>query len=221
MFQGIRNGADAMEGTTFDRAKNSASTTPGAAANSGRDPTTGLGTYPFAAYAAVDRRRAMAFARTLVDSPDELLLVLDEQQCYIAASRSFLATFAIERPEPTGVPLHLIGQGAWDHADLHDLLDASWRREMATCLPSAALEMNAPPFGGRQRRIRLNACAFGFGAGGPRLFLVAAQDVTAWRRAEDILLDQIQCRAADRLAISTVVGLDGPDAGPQRPQTPS
>ena len=71
---------------------------------------------------------ARAFAQAIIDTVREPILVLDQDQRVITASRSFYRTFEVGPEDTEGRLLYELGDGHWDIPKLRLLLEKSYPR---------------------------------------------------------------------------------------------
>jgi two-component sensor histidine kinase len=155
-----------------------------------------------------DVQDAFALAHAIVDTVREPLVVLDEQLCVVAASRSFYVTFKVSRDETQGRLLFELGDGAWDIPKLRLLLGKiiPERGEME----DYEVDHDFPDIG--RRTMLLNARKVFYEAGShANIILLGIEDVTGKRALErekdellkqkDVLLDEIQHRVTNSLQI--------------------
>lgn len=135
-------------------------------------------------------RRAVPAAQQLlldiIDTVREPLLVLDAEFRVLQANRSFLTTFRLEESDAVGVPLFEIGRGQWDIAPLRELLQD--RLAAQPHLNDFDFEHVFPGIG--RKIMMLNARLVSQGPELPRIILLAIEDVTVRRLAEQRLLAQ-------------------------------
>ena len=68
-------------------------------------------------------RESIEYARSVVDTIREPLLVLDADLRVISANRSFYKTFQVEPEETEGKPIFELGNRQWDNPSLRELLE--------------------------------------------------------------------------------------------------
>src|SRR5580700_11879137 len=71
----------------------------------------------------VENKDAGTLAQAIVDTVREPLLVLDQDQRVLAASRSFYQTFKVAGTDTKGKLLYALGDGQWDIPGLRLLLE--------------------------------------------------------------------------------------------------
>lgn len=149
----------------------------------------------------------VALARAIVDTLREPIIILDEDLCVIAASRSFYKQFGLDHDRAQGVALNALSGGHWDIAALEALL-RKIGPEAAT-LENYEVELDLPGLG--HRIFILNARKVFYVDPHPVNILLAFEDVTERRVLErerddllvqkDLLLAEMQHRVANSLAI--------------------
>ncbi|HEY2136422.1 MAG TPA: histidine kinase dimerization/phosphoacceptor domain -containing protein [Xanthobacteraceae bacterium] len=140
--------------------------------------------------------QARAFAQAIIDTVREPFVVLDNDLCVIAASRSFYAAFRVGPDETLGRSLYALGQGQWDIPQLRLLLEKIVPQQGVMEGYEVAHEF--PGIG--QRTMLLNARKVFYEGGSHSTILLGIEDVTARRvlehekaelaRQQDILLEQ-------------------------------
>lgn len=126
-------------------------------------------------------QQARELAESIVQTVREPLLVLDEQLTVVAANRSFYQTFRVAPEETVGVKLYSLGNGQWNIPRLRSLLE--------DILPSNShfddfeVEHDFEHIG--KRTMVLNARRLRREANHTGLILLAIEDVTERRRAEE------------------------------------
>jgi len=125
---------------------------------------------------------ARDYAQSIVDTIREPLLVLNGKFEVISASRAFYDTFEVTPEATEGQVLYTLGNRQWDIPRLHEILE--------TVLPDTSfenfeIEHVFPGIG--QRIMLLNAHRFPGEAGTTQLILLAIEDITERKRAEELL----------------------------------
>jgi len=148
-----------------------------------------------------ETREARDFADAIVNTVREPLLVLTADLRVQRANPSFFQTFQVSREETQGQSLYELGNGQWDVEPLRNALNEVLRRHPG--FADLEIEQSFPKTG--TRTIRLNGCRLA-GKGEPaNAILLALEDVTLRRRAEDALkrsnsdLDQFASMASHDL----------------------
>ncbi len=146
-------------------------------------------------------------AHAIVDTVRDPLLVLDQHQNIIAASRSFYQTFKLDSHNVRGRLLYEIENGQWDIPELRRLLEKIATDDTAVDGYEVAREF--PGIG--HRVMLLNARKVFYEDGTHTKTLLAFEDVTQRRaieeqvqallREKDMLLDEMQHRVANSLQI--------------------
>jgi two-component sensor histidine kinase len=150
---------------------------------------------------------ARALAQAMVDTVIDPMVVLDHELRVVTASRSFYLAFEVDRQETQGRRLGELGEGGWDIAELHGLLDRLLREQGR--LDGFEVHREFPRLG--LRTMILAARVVYYESGGPPSILLQFQDVTDRRILErrledlleqkDVLLKELQHRVANSLAI--------------------
>ncbi len=150
---------------------------------------------------------ARAFAQAIIDTVREPFLVLDNDLCVLAASRSFYQAFKVNRDETFGRPLYALGDGQWDIPKLRVLLEKIIPEQGE--MEDYEVEHEFPGLG--HRTMCLNARKVFYKGGAGTTILLGIEDVTAQRllavekddllRQKDVLLDELQHRVANSLQI--------------------
>src|SRR5437588_375441 len=137
-----------------------------------------------------ERRRAEAdlkalgtYAQDIVDTVREPLLMLDTTLRVQSANRAFYQTFHVSPTETEGQLIYELGNGQWDTPDLRRLLEDIV--PTSSVFNDFELEHTFPVT--RRRAMLLNARKLQAGHHG-ELLVLAMEDVTARKRAEEALL---------------------------------
>jgi two-component sensor histidine kinase len=150
---------------------------------------------------------ASALAQQIVDTIRDPLLVLDQDLRVVTANRAFYQTFRINRPDIHGRPIYGLGDGQWDIPELRLLLEDVASRHAV--MEAYEVEQNFPVIG--RRAMLLNAREIFTQSNAHKLILLAIEDVTDRRAAEqqtadllqlkETLLQEMQHRVANSLQI--------------------
>jgi chemotaxis protein methyltransferase CheR len=150
---------------------------------------------------------ARAFAQAIIDTVREPFLVLDDDLCVLAASRSFYQAFKVNQDETQGRPLYALGDGQWDIPKLRVLLEKIIPEHGV--MEDYVVEHEFPGIG--QRTMLLNARKVFYKGGAGTTILLGIEDITGQRllerekddllRQKDVLLDELQHRVANSLQI--------------------
>ena len=124
------------------------------------------------------------YAQNIVDTVREPLLILDATLRVRSANRAFYQTFQVTPPETEGRLIYELGNGQWDIPDLRTLLEDIV--PMSSVFNDFELEHTFPAIG--RRVMLLNARKLEAGHHG-ELLVLAMEDVTARKRAEESLLE--------------------------------
>jgi len=133
--------------------------------------------------AAEALQEARLYAESIVDTVREPLLVLDEDVRMCSANQSFYATFQVSKEETEGRSLYELGNHDWDTPQLRTLLGEILPQQHV--LNDFEVEHRFESIG--LRTMLLNARALHRGGGRPDLILLAIEDVTERKRAQEAL----------------------------------
>ncbi len=123
------------------------------------------------------------YAQNIVDTVREPLLILDATLRVQSANRAFYQTFHVSPGETEGRLIYELGNGQWDIPDLRILLEDIVPK--SSVFDDFELEHTFPVIG--RRAMLLNARKLQAGHHG-ELLVLAMEDVTARKRAEEALL---------------------------------
>src|SRR5829696_3796159 len=124
------------------------------------------------------------YAQNIVDTVREPLLILDATLRVRSANRAFYQTFQVSSEETEDLLIYELGNGQWDIPDLRTLLEDIVPK--SSVFDDFELEHAFPAIG--RRVMLLNARKLKAGHHG-ELLVLAMEDVTARRRAEEALLE--------------------------------
>jgi PAS domain S-box-containing protein len=124
------------------------------------------------------------YAQNIVDTVREPLLILDATLRVRSANRAFYQTFHVSPAETEGRLIYELGNGQWDIPDLRRLLEDIV--PTSSVFNDFELEHTFPVIG--RRAMLLNARKLQAGRHG-ELLVLAMEDVTARRRAEEALVE--------------------------------
>ena len=124
------------------------------------------------------------YAQDIVDTVREPLLILDATLRVQSANRAFYQTFHVSLAETEGRLIYELGNGQWDIPALRTLLEDIVPK--SSVFDDFELEHTFPVIG--RRVMLLNARKLQAGQHG-ELLVLAMEDVTARRRAEEALLE--------------------------------
>ena len=127
---------------------------------------------------------ALAYADNILATLREPFLVLDQNQRVVTANRSFYQKFRVVPEETLGRFVYDLGNRQWDIPDLRTLLEDIVPK--SSFFEDFELEHTFPEIG--RRVMVLNACKLPAGHHG-ELLLLAMEDVTDRKRAEEALLE--------------------------------
>ncbi len=129
---------------------------------------------------------AREFAESIVDTVREPLMVLDEGLTILSVSASFHKVFGTNRTDLIGKSIFLIQGRQWDVPSLRALLDAMLSEK--TTVEAFDLSLQSGNLG--QRNMVLNARVIEGGLEDKRLILLALEDVTERRQAQQAVADR-------------------------------
>jgi PAS domain-containing protein len=135
------------------------------------------------------------YAQNIVDTVREPLLILDASLRVQSANRAFYQTFHVSPVETEGHLIYELGNGQWDIPALRTLLEDIV--PTSSVFDDFELEHTFPAIG--RRVMLLNARKLEAGQHG-ELLVLAMEDVTARRRAEEALLKPGLCKARSSTA---------------------
>src|SRR3982751_3834410 len=124
------------------------------------------------------------YALNIVDTVREPLLILDTTLRVRSANRAFYQTFQVSAEETVDRLIYELGNGQWDIPDLRTLLEDIVPK--SSVFNDFELEHTFPVIG--RRVMLLNARKLQAGRHG-ELLVLAMEDVTARKRAEEALLE--------------------------------
>src|SRR5688500_2456691 len=124
------------------------------------------------------------YAQNIVDTVREPLLILDATLRVRSANRAFYQTFHVSPGETEGRLIYELGNGQWDIPDLRTLLEDIVPK--SSVFDDFELDHTFPVIG--RRVMLLNARKLQAGHHG-ELLVLAMEDVTARKRAEEALLE--------------------------------
>lgn len=150
---------------------------------------------------------ACEFAQGIVDTVREPVLVLDQELCVVAASRSFYTKFEVKPEDTKGRRLYELGDGQWDIPKLRLLLEDIIPAHGV--MEDYEVEHEFPGLG--HRVICLNARQLSFDDRRPPTILLGVEDVTQRNalllekeellQEKDVLLYELQHRISNSLKI--------------------
>ena len=150
---------------------------------------------------------ALALSHAIIDTVRDPLLVLDQDQRIVAASRSFYQTFKLAGNDLRGQVLFDIDGGQWNIPELRELLDTI-AKDRAT-IEGYEVDREFPVIGRRIMLLNVRKVFYEQDAHGT--VLLAFEDITHRRAVEqqvqelmqekDMLLEELQHRVANSLQI--------------------
>jgi PAS domain S-box-containing protein len=124
------------------------------------------------------------FAESVVESLRTPVVVLRSDLRVRTANRAFCEAYGLQHTEIQNQPFHRIGDGQWNLPELR----SAFERLSADHTPIENLELEQEFINAGKRTVSINARPIA--ADGEHQILVAVDDITAHRRAEEILLHQ-------------------------------
>jgi two-component sensor histidine kinase len=150
---------------------------------------------------------ALALSHAIIDTVRDPLLVLDENHCVTAASRSFYQTFQLAGVDVRGQLLFEVDGGQWNIPELRTILDTIATDQKT--VENYEVDREFPRIG--RRIMCLNARMVFYERGTHSSILLAFEDITARHAIEqqvkalliekDMLLEEMQHRVANSLQI--------------------
>ena len=128
-------------------------------------------------------REALAFMESIVETVREPLVVLDAQLRVVAANPSFYRTFQVTPEETEGRFLYDLGNRQWDIPRLRELLEKIIPEK--SVFEDFEVEHDFPHIG--VKTMLLNARLLPGRAGRPDMILLAIEDITERKRAQEAL----------------------------------
>lgn len=125
------------------------------------------------------------YAEAIVQTVRQPLVVLDAGFRMTLANRAFYTTFAVREQDVVGRPLFDLSDGQWDIPRLHQLLEELLPRRSSL----EDFEVTVDLAGSGRRTMLLNACRLLDSDASAPLILLAIEDVTERRRAEERLAE--------------------------------
>lgn len=119
----------------------------------------------------------------VLDNARQPLLIIDGQSRVLAANASFCKAFQLPHAQVVGHLLYELGAGVWDSPALRTLIDETL--PVRHSVQDVEIDQEFGPAG--RRIVLLNAREVRPDAGGPRLILLALEDVTFRRASERIV----------------------------------
>jgi chemotaxis protein methyltransferase CheR len=159
----------------------------------------------------VENKDAGTLAQAIVDTVREPLLVLDQDQRVLAASRSFYQTFKVAATDTQGKLLYALGDGQWDIPGLRLLLEKIVPEHRV--MEDYEVEHQFPEIG--RRTMLLNARKVFYEGNSHTTILLGIEDVTGRRaleremegllREKEVLLAEMEHRVGNSLQIIAAI----------------
>ncbi len=131
-------------------------------------------------------RDSEEYARAIVDTIREPMVILREDLRVNTANASFYDTFRLTPEETQGLPIYKLGGGRWNIAEVRSLIEDTLAKDAR----SGEFEMEHDFPGLGNRVLRLNARKLLWKRDASPMVLLAIEDITVHRRAEAALRDQ-------------------------------
>ncbi|MEO6729602.1 MAG: chemotaxis protein CheB [Ferruginibacter sp.] len=128
---------------------------------------------------------ARNYSEAIVTTVREPLIILDKNKCVKSANYSFYKTFGVTEYETEGKVLFELGDAQWDIPELRELLEKTILKKEK--FSDFEVRQTFPNIG--ERIMLLNAREMKEEAGSERLVLLAIEDITEKRVAEDKLIE--------------------------------
>ncbi len=122
-------------------------------------------------------------AEIIVETLREPLLVLSSKLEIISANQNFYKTFKVSPAQTIGRSIYAIGNGQWDIPKLRVLLEKIIPKSSA--FDGYEVEHDFPDIG--RRTIMLNAREIANKQGDPKIMLLAMEDITERKQAEELV----------------------------------
>lgn len=129
---------------------------------------------------------ALEYAESIVDTVREPLLVLDAKLNVISANRSFYRVFVASPEETEGRLVYEIGNRQWNIPKLRELLEEILPQNSS--FEDFEVEHEFSVIG--KRVMLLNARRLYRKTNHTHMILLAIEDITEWRRLEEVLLEE-------------------------------
>ncbi len=126
---------------------------------------------------------AEAYAETILEAVREPLVILNGDLCVVSANQSFYQTFRLPPEEVDGHLIYEMGNDQWDIPRLRVLLEEMLPRD--TQVQDFEVDHEFPTIG--RRAMLINAHRISRNNEGTPLILLALEDITERKRAEDAL----------------------------------
>jgi PAS domain S-box-containing protein len=123
----------------------------------------------------------LEYAENIIATVREPLVVLDAELRVISANRSFYDFFEVSQEETVGEPIHNLGSHQWDVPELKELLEQILPKQNS--FSDFLVDTSFPSIG--RKVMLLNARQVLNETGKPRFVLLAIEDITDRRKAEE------------------------------------
>ncbi len=150
---------------------------------------------------------AKEFAESIVDTMYNPLVVLDPEFRIVLANKAFCSTFQVKLEDIANQPLMAIEGGVWDAPALRHHLEQLLPQNRS--FEDLEVTINSPKVG--LRVLRLNGRRLYQEKNQTRLILLAMEDITARRKAEEALKKSEKEKAAILEAMEELVAYQGLD----------
>jgi two-component system CheB/CheR fusion protein len=135
-------------------------------------------------------QEARNYAQDIVETVSMPLVVLDGGLRVVSANRTFYQTFRVEPQDTKNRSIYELGSQQWDIAPLRQLLEDIVLKE--TPFNDFEVDLDFPGIG--RRTMLLNARRISRGSDRTQLILLAIEDFTERKRAEELLKSEAQLR---------------------------
>jgi len=129
------------------------------------------------------RNTTLYYAQNIVDTVREPLVVLDDNLRVLSANRSFYGTFKVTPEMSENTLLFDLGNRQWEIPKLRELLEEVLPK--STTIEDFEVEHNFPAIG--QKTMLINARRMRRETGAKQIILLAIEDITERKRAEEEL----------------------------------
>ena len=131
-------------------------------------------------------REILEYAESIINTVREPLIALDQDLRVVTVSRSFYEVFKVKPEETVGQLIYNLGNKQWDIPKLRELLETILPEK--TTFDDYEVEHDFTTIG--RRIMLLNARQIERASGKERIILLAIEDITVRKRAEEALNDQ-------------------------------
>jgi len=129
------------------------------------------------------KEQALAYVESIINTVRDPLLALDQDLRVVTASQAFYEVFKVSSQETIGQFIYDLGNKQWDIPKLRDLLETILPEK--TTFDNYELEHNFSTIG--KRTMLLNARQIDEVLGKKRIILLAIEDITERKEAEEVI----------------------------------